>query len=386
MIDLPADYGLLPDDLRTRLISPALVVVMPSVRENIRAVLQMTGGPARWRPHVKTTKIPHVWSELVGEGVHQFKCATVREARCLGRLLHESSVRGDVLLAHPAAGPGLAVLSDLADRYPNITFSTLCEDPDAAREIPAGVGVFLDINPGMNRTGAPIKLPERIQATALAAADRLRGVHYYDGHLSPHEPQERIAVAHAGYDRLMELVDALGRRGHAIGEIITSGTPAFSAALSYASFQQGVGRRDTIHRVSPGTVVFHDLRSASENPGITLRPAALVFCRVVSHPAPDIVTCDAGSKSIAAEVGDPCAAALHHPWLEALTPSEEHLPFRVTSGTPPARGTELMLVPRHVCPTVNLAEQAVLLESDHAWEVVDVAARAHDLLHVPREA
>jgi D-serine deaminase-like pyridoxal phosphate-dependent protein len=378
MIELPSDYGRIPDDLRSRLISPALLIVMPSVRENIRTVLTMTGGPDRWRPHVKTTKIPRIWAELVAAGVHHFKCATVREARVLGRLLHDSEVAGDVLVAHPVTGPGLAMLADLADRYPDIRFSTLCEEPDAAASTPRGIGLFLDVNPGMNRTGVPIDEGARIGATAKAAAGRLRGVHYYDGHMSAHAPGERVAIAHAGYERLIELVDALHRRGHAVGEIITSGTPALPAALSFGPFRRRDEATASIHRVSPGTVVFHDLRSMSENPDIALRPAALVFSRVVSHPTASIVTCDAGSKSIAAEAGNPCAVALHRPSLEALTPSEEHLPFRVTSGEPPARGAELILVPRHVCPTVNLAEQAVLLETDRAWELVDVAARAHD--------
>jgi D-serine deaminase-like pyridoxal phosphate-dependent protein len=70
---------------------------------------------------------------------------------------------------------------------------------------------------------------------------------------------------------------------------------------------------------------------------------------------------------------------LVRPELVAGRPSEEHLPLDVTSGTPPPRGTPLHLVPRHVCPTVNLAEQAVLIERGRIVDVVPVAGRAHDL-------
>ena len=45
----------------------------------------------------------------------------------------------------------------------------------------------------------------------------------------------------------------------------------------------------------------------------------------------------------------------------------------------PARGEALFLVPRHVCPTVNLAESAVLVESGEVVDVVPVAGRAHEL-------
>ena len=133
-----------------------------------------------------------------------------------------------------------------------------------------------------------------------------------------------------------------------------------------------------VHRISPGTVVFHDARSQFDNPDVDLRPAALVLSRVISHPATDIVTCDAGSKSVAAEAGDPCAFVLGSDALEAMSPSEEHLPLRC-SGVLPLRGTNVLLVPRHICPTVNLAEQCVLLDGDVPPRIVPVAARAHEL-------
>ena len=37
----------------------------------------------KWMPHIKTTKIPEIWSMLVDAGVTQFKCSTVREAEFL---------------------------------------------------------------------------------------------------------------------------------------------------------------------------------------------------------------------------------------------------------------------------------------------------------------
>ncbi len=93
------------------------------------------------------------------------------------------------------------------------------------------------------------------------------------------------------------------------------------------------------------------------------------------------MTCDAGSKSIAAEAGDPCASVVDHTHLTPLTPSEEHLPIQVdlSRGPAPKRGDALLLVPRHVCPTVNLAEQAILIEDGDVTGVIDVAGRGHEL-------
>ena len=75
--------------------------------------------------------------------------------------------------------------------------------------------------------------------------------------------------------------------------------------------------------------VFSDLRTL-ERTDVGLRPAAVVLCRAVSRPCEDVVTLDVGSKSVAAEMGDPCVAVLGRPDLTALKPSEEHLPVQLS--------------------------------------------------------
>ena len=74
-----APYAL-PRDLLDDLQTPALVVYLDRVRENVQRMIDYAGSADRWRPHLKTTKIPEVWAELLAAGVRQFKCATTREA------------------------------------------------------------------------------------------------------------------------------------------------------------------------------------------------------------------------------------------------------------------------------------------------------------------
>ena len=65
----PARYPLPPEVLAEAL-SPALVIWEEHVRSNVARVIEAAGGDAgRWRPHVKTTKMPAVWNELVRAGV-----------------------------------------------------------------------------------------------------------------------------------------------------------------------------------------------------------------------------------------------------------------------------------------------------------------------------
>ena len=373
----PAEYRL-PDEVSARLVSPALVVHLDRVRRNVATIIGRLGGRVdRWRPHVKTLKIPEVFAEVIGAGLRGFKCATIREARCLTEALKREGIAGgDLLVAHPLTSPALDMLGTLARTHTETRLSMLAEDPAGVDVIPPEVDVFVDVNVGMNRTGIPLGEADRILAVASRAGPRFRGIHAYDGHLHQPDREERRTAIFACYDGVADLVRRLTGSGIRVAEVVTAGTPSFPSAVEYEGFE-GL---ETEHRLSPGTVVYHDLRSEEQNPELDLDPAAVVCARVVSHPQEQIVTVDAGSKSIAAEAGDPCAYAIGHPGLQAMTPSEEHLPFRVTDGEPPARGYLLTLVPRHVCPTVNLAETALLVDEGRVLQAVPVAARSHDLL------
>ncbi|MFN3242226.1 MAG: alanine racemase [Planctomycetota bacterium] len=364
----------LPRDLLDDLQTPTLVVYLERVRENLQRMIDYCGSVDRWRPHLKTTKIPEVWRELLRAGVRQFKCATTREAAVMADVAARAGEQIDLLVAYPHRGPSLHRLGEIAAAATHANLSVLVEDPSLVVELPAQLGVFVDVNPGMNRTGVPIGAFDQVLAIARGAAERFRGLHFYDGHL--HEPDlaQRRQRIFDGYRQLLEIVAGLDVQGVSVAEVVTAGTPAFHHALGF----EGFAHVPFVHRVSPGTVVFHDARSELENPDVSLVPAALVLTRVISHPASDIATCDAGSKSVAAEAGDPCAFVLGRGGLAAMAPSEEHLPMRC-SGERPARGTELLLVPRHVCPTVNLAEQVVLVDAGRQPWIVDVAARAHEL-------
>jgi D-serine deaminase-like pyridoxal phosphate-dependent protein len=157
--------------------------------------------------------------------------------------------------------------------------------------------------------------------------------------------------------------------------VITSGTPAFPCAATYAPFKSG----KFVHRTSPGTVVYSDATSIKQLPAEWgYQPAALVLTTVVSHPKPNVVTCDAGHKSVSADAGVPTCAVAGRPDLTPLKPSEEHLPIEVTAGAVPEIGDLLYLIPRHVCPTVNNFDDAVIVEHGRVVGVEHVTARGHE--------
>jgi D-serine deaminase-like pyridoxal phosphate-dependent protein len=254
-----------------------------------------------------------------------------------------------------------------------VRWSIVSEDPQHAASVPRELGVFVDVNSGMDRTGAPLGDVARIVATARAAGARVRGVHAYDGHHVDADPARRAAHVRASTDRVRAVVDWLRAEGSRIDEVITAGTPAFPASLADPGW---LGRPEK-HQVSPGTVVLADLRCIEQVPELGLVPAALVLGRVVSRPTAGRVTCDAGSKALSADV-EAIGRPLGWPGLRPARPSEEHLPLDVVSGEAPPLGAPLLFVPGHVCPTVNLYDRALLVDEDGATRSVRVAARGHD--------
>lgn len=367
----------LPAELLVDLLTPALLVDLDAAARNVERVLALAGGdPARWRPHLKTTKSPVIWRLLVARGLRHFKVATGAELRELLPLLDELPPGdcGDVLVAYPQTESGGRRIAALARLHPRHRVAVLAEDPIAAERTPQGLGLFVDVNPGLDRTGAPLVDVERIVATARAAGPRLAGLHAYEGHLHGPFPQRGRAID-ACFESVVSLLDRLGAEGLAVAEVVTSGTPAARHVLESRPLD---GRGPWLHRVSPGTVVLHDLRSELENPELGLEPAAVVLSRVVSRPRAGRVTCDAGSKSVAAEAGAPVAVALGHPRLTAATPNEEHLPLDGPDERLPEPGALLDLVPMHVCPTVNLQDEFLVVD-DGGVARARVAARGHEL-------
>jgi len=359
----------------TDVLTPALLVYPELIASNIESTLRLLGGNAnRWRAHIKTAKLAYTLRLLLQRGVRTFKCATTLEL-----LTACESGAEDVLVAYPVMGANARRVREIAGQFPRTRISVLVETEDQVREWRGtSIGVFIDINPGMNRTG--IEQSRTAEVVQLIRASRdcnleFRGLHYYDGQYGHTDEPQRTVEAHAGYNRLLQLIDEVGRKGFQVDEVITAGTPTFPCSLSHEGLQQG----RFLHRVSPGTVVYCDATSLAQLPSeYGYAPAALVLSRVVSHPSNGIVTCDGGHKSVSADAGVPTCVVMGHSELTPLSPSEEHLPLAVNSSPAPSVGELLYLIPRHVCPTVNNFDSALVVRNGEIEAVERVSARGRE--------
>jgi D-serine deaminase-like pyridoxal phosphate-dependent protein len=357
-------------------LTPALLLYPEIVASNIERTLELLGGDAnRWRVHIKTAKLSYTLRMLVDHGIRNFKCATTLELLVACR-----SGAGDVLFAYPAVGASVRRVKEIADQFPGVRISVLAENNQQVGQWrDSRVGVFLDMNPGMDRTGIEQSRGDKVIELCRAIGDlglEFRGLHYYDGQYGSLEQRERTAAAHAGYERLLKVVSEIERSGTGVPEVITAGTPTFPCSLAFEGFRGG----GFIHRVSPGTVVYCDATSLAQLPSeYGYLPAVLVLTRVVSQPRAGIVTCDAGHKAVSADAGVPTCVVVGRSELTPLSPSEEHLPMALREeATGPQVGEALHLLPRHVCPTVNNFDCALLVRNSEVESVERVSARGRE--------
>lgn len=381
--ELPSYARLIGSDESYRLnciehmLTPVLIIYLDTVDANLAATVHAAGGnPDRLRPHVKTSKLERVIRRFVEFGVNQCKCATTLEfaTACAAGMR-------DVTVAYPMMGENARRIEELSAQYPDVKLSVLIDDPKHIQQWSAGVGMFLDVNPGMDRTGVDAEETESAIAMVNAivvSGHPFCGLHYYEGHLGTGEFEERKRQAICDYERLVQLAAAIENAGTKVGEVVTSGSLVFMFAIPYAPFTS----TRYIHRVSPGAAVYGDLTVLQQTPADSgYRPAAVVATRVVSHPRPNLLTCDAGLKAVAGFAGLPNCAVLGRPEFIPQRMSEEHLTLQSPAGSDlPEIGSILYLVPRHAGLTVNNFDEALVVTStdDVAWE--RVTARGHESL------
>jgi D-serine deaminase-like pyridoxal phosphate-dependent protein len=354
--------------------SPALLIYYERMVENLRRMLAIVGGDgSRLRPHIKTHKVPEIISLHLEQGITKFKCATIAEAEMLAL----AGAR-DVLLAYQPVGPNIHRLARLIQRFPQTRFSTIVDNERSIREISAtisGAGleldIFLDLDCGMHRTGVPAddSALELYRLITKSPALRAAGLQAYDGHIVDKDPEVRARNCEAALAPVLNLAAQLKSENLTVPRIVAGGTPTFPFHA----------RRGPEVDCSPGTCVLWDFSYETKCPDLGFLFAALVLTRVVSKPAPNRLCLDLGHKAIASENPHPRVHLLDLPDAKFMMHSEEHLVIETEQANRFEIGDALYGVPWHVCPTVALHSEVIVVNGTTAGSHWPVTARARRL-------
>ena len=340
--------------------SPALLVYRERVDANLRAMLEIAGGPERLRPHIKTHKMPAMMERQLALGITKFKCATLKEAGMAARC-----GAPDVLLAYQPVGPNVRAFWEIARAFPATKFSAIVDDPEAAEALANSkhpVTLLVDLDLGQHRTGIAPGACAAALYDLIANTPGLRagGLHAYDGHLDGRDSAE----CEAAFAPVAKLRAQLGR----VPRVVAGGSPTFPFHAR---------RRDV--ECSPGTCVFWDAGYAKKCPSQPFVPAALVLTRVVSKPGENRLCLDLGHKAIASEMPHPRVLFPQLPDAAAIAHSEEHLVVETARASEFPIGTALYGIPWHICPTVALHAQAFIVENGRVETAWPITARSRIL-------
>ena len=353
--------------------TPALVIYPELVAENIRRIGEMLGGYEGLRPHIKTHKMSRIARMQLEGGITKFKCATPKEAALLIGV-----GAADILIAYPIVGKAIRRVIDLKKGHPDVDLKVIADDTEALQELSKAcveadvdLGVMIDLNTGMDRTGAYSTEAALALAKTVNGLPGLHfeGLHAYDGHVSDPSVAVRKRDTLEAIEKAIRIKGLIEADGLTIKTVIASGSPSFE-------FNAQVPEVD---EVSPGTWIFWDSGYEEKMPG-RFRWAALVLSTVISRPGPDLITLDAGSKAISPDTPAPHFRALGLPEnVEFVVRSEEHQALRLPPGSPiPSVGDVLYLVSRHICTTINLFDEAHIIDGEGRFsETWPVDGRGH---------
>lgn len=344
--------------------SPSLVIFKDRVVENIDEMIRVAGGTARLMPHVKTNKMEAVIRLMISKGITRFKAATIAEAE-----LAAISGAVSVLISHQLMGPKIDRLKSLAEKYPATTFASLIDCREVVDELAEKMekaSVYLDINNGMNRSGHEVNedLWPLLEYVLSKGNIAVKGLHIYDGHITDAGFAEREKRVNEGMHLLDQFIEKAAEKIENL-ELICGGSPAFTAHVKVEN-----------RTLSPGTSVFWDWNYGDKYTEQHFTPAAWVLTRVISKPTAGIITVDMGHKAVSAE--NPVNLRIRfpeNPDLRLKSQSEEHGVLETGRWESYKVGDGLLGIPYHVCPTVNLYDQAYVFDREAYVGTWEIAAR-----------
>jgi D-serine deaminase-like pyridoxal phosphate-dependent protein len=360
-----------PPDLPTDIPTPAAVVDRAVVRQNVTAMqTTMDRVGIDLRPHAKTHKCVDVARLQLDAGACGLTVGTLGEAEVFA----DAGVE-DIFVAYPVYADGSRGkrLRDLHERV------RLAVGVDSEEGITALVRamqgaatpleVVIEVDSGGHRTGVDPGDAARLARTAERAGLRTRGVFTHGGH-GYRGAAARTDAACDEVESLARARDELERAGFTADVLSAGSTP--TAELS---------ARSPVTEQRPGTYVFNDAQQVVLGAVPSTAVAFFVVATVVSATVPGQVIVDAGAKAVSRDAHPilPGFGWLADRGLPLRTMNDYHGFVDVPEGSSPLRvGDRVVIVPNHVCPTVNLYDEMVVVENGRVVDTWPVAARGRN--------
>jgi D-serine deaminase-like pyridoxal phosphate-dependent protein len=354
--------------------TPVLLIDRDQLEANIRRYAEIaTQAGVRLRPHIKTHKTLEIAALQLHAGAGGITTAKLSEAAVFAAAgIH------DIFVAYPIIGAEKA--RHAAKIAQNCHLIVGAENTKGIQQLSqaateAGTTIFvrIEINSGLNRTGVEPPAAADLCRQVLAAPGlQLDGIFTFRGISFPGAPtHDLVQLGRQEGELMVALAKQLNEMGIPIKEVSIGSTPT----TPYAALVPGVTE------VRPGTYVFFDRMTTRAGTNSPDEIALSILATVVSRPAPDIAVIDAGSKTFCGDVVPEKAGLEGYATTTdgqngiVVSMNEEHGIVRLAPGFTPEVGDKLTFFPNHVCTTVNLSDEMVVIQKGIVQNVWTVAAR-----------
>ena len=378
-MSLPADDRALHAHLigrqggRADLNTPALVIEIDTLDANIAAMAKFAAARGlALRPHAKTHKSADIARRQIAAGAVGVCVAKLGEAEALA----EGGVSSIHITSPVVSAPAIARLAALRAVLPILT--VVVDHPDNVAALAdvgfaSPLGVFIDVDPGIHRTGVVSPRAAVAVAQAIGASPFLRyaGVQFYCGS-EQHAPtaQARREAMIERNATLSAVIEALSAADFAPPIVTGGGTGTFALDAEFGLLTE----------LQVGSYIFmdEDYLACEPIPGApTFAPSLFVDTRVVSANAERSVTVDGGVKSFATDVRARPRVVAGAPADATYFPmGDEHGALLVPDdATRPDLGAVVTFTTPHCDPTVNLYDHYHLVRGDTLVDIWPVSGR-----------
>lgn len=336
--------------------TPSVLIDLDIMENNIRQMQKRCDELGlKFRPHIKTHKIPDIAKMQLEAGAVGIACQKVSEAE----IFAQAGIQ-DIQIPYNIVGERKTRrLTELA-LYNKVTVSAdhpivVAGLADAAKAMDMSIRVMADLVTDIQRTGAS---PSEVVQIATRI-DREEHLHFAGLLVYPSNASMRPAV--------QETLDLLHRAG--IGVDVVSGGGS-GAALEAHEMPE-------LTELRVGTYVFNDWSCVQFGWAALDDCAMSVAATVVSRPSKNRAILDSGSKTLAADrLSDGHGHIKAYPGARIYKLNEEHAFVDLTEcDEHPVIGERVHIIPVHACVVTNLHNRIYGVRDGEVEVTWPVAAR-----------
>jgi D-serine deaminase-like pyridoxal phosphate-dependent protein len=345
--------------------TPALLLDLAAFEHNVNEMAgHFRDRGVQWRPHAKAFKSPAIAHILRKAGAIGVTVAKVSEAEVMA-----AGGIDDILIAHLVVGAKkvarLAALQRQAD------VKVTADHPDHVAELSrvavavgVTIGVLVDVDLGMKRTGVPtcgdaVTLARQISDSPGLRFDGLMG---YEGHtLMIADPIEKRAAVASAIAHLL----------HTRNQVAAAGQPCRIISAGGSGSYQHTADIPGITEIQAGGGIFACRYYTQMCQVEGHRPALSVLATVVSRPARERAILDIGQKSISQYQTSPILRDYPNCRFDKL--SAEHATILVDSEIDLPIGEKVHAVPGYSDFTFVLHDRVLAVRDgrvESVWELL----------------